>query len=66
MIKVIQLPIENVRKNLRSELKSVEGINNRADGCDSISDYTEGKADGIRLALYLLSKEEKRLSKEAL
>ncbi len=58
-VKEVHLPIENVTKKLRSELKSVEGINNRADGCDSISDYTEGKADGIRLALYLLSKEVK-------
>ncbi len=63
-IKEIQLPIENVKKKLRSELKSVEMSHALADGCDSNFHYTDGKADGIRLAIYLLSKEEQRLAKE--
>lgn len=64
-IKEIQLPIENVKKKLRSELKTVEISHALEDGADSNFHYTDGKADGIRLALYLLTKEEQRLSKEA-
>lgn len=65
MIKEIQLPLENVKKKLRSELKSVEIEHALEDGADSNFHYTDGKADGIRLALYLISKETQRLSKEA-
>ena len=62
-IKEIQLPLENITKKLRSELKSVEISHALADGADSNFHYTDGKADGIRLAIYLISKEEKRLAK---
>jgi hypothetical protein len=62
-IKEIQLPISNIKKKLRSELKSVEISHALADGADSNFHYTDGKADGIRLAIYLISKEEKRLAK---
>jgi hypothetical protein len=33
------------------------------DGADSNFHYTDGKADGIRLAIYLINKEETRLGK---
>jgi hypothetical protein len=33
------------------------------DGADSNFHYTDGKADGIRLALFLITKEEQRLGK---
>ena len=62
-IKEIQLPFENIKKKLRSELKSVEISHALADGADSNFHYTDGKADGIRLAIYLISKEEQRLAK---
>ena len=62
-IKEIQLPLENITKKLRSELKSVEISHALEDGADSNFHYTDGKADGIRLAIYLLSKEEERLAK---
>jgi hypothetical protein len=62
-IKEVQLPISNIKKKLRSELKSVEISHALADGADSNFHYTDGKADGIRLAIYLISKEEERLSK---
>jgi hypothetical protein len=61
-IKEIQLPFENVRNKLRSELKSVEISHALEDGADSNFHYTDGKADGIRLAIYLISKEEERLA----
>ena len=64
-IKEIQLPIDNIKKKLRKELKAEETSHALADGCDSNFHYTDGKADGIRLALYLISKEEQRLAKEA-
>ena len=64
-IKEIQLPLENIRQKLRSELKSVEITHALEDGADSNFHYTDGKADGIRLALFLITKEEQRLSKEA-
>ena len=62
-IKEIQLPLENITKKLRNELKSVEISHALEDGADSNFHYTDGKADGIRLAIYLLSKEEERLAK---
>ena len=62
-IKEVQLPISNIKKKLRSELKSVEISHALADGADSNFHYTDGKADGIRLAIYLISKEENRLAK---
>ena len=62
-IKEVQLPISNIKKKLRSELKSVEISHALADGADSNFHYTDGKADGIRLAIYLISKEEERLAK---
>lgn len=62
-IKEIQLPLENVRTKLRKELKSTEKSYELADGGDSNFHYLEGRADGLRFALYLLSKEETRLSK---
>lgn len=64
-IKEVQLPIENLKKKLRAELKSEEISHALADGADSNFHYTDGKADGIRLALYLISKEEQQLNKEA-
>ncbi len=63
-IKEIQLPIDNVKKKLRSELNSVEKAHALQDGADPNFHYAYGKADGIRLAIYLLTKEEKRLAKE--
>jgi len=62
-IKEVQLPFENIKKKLRSELKTVEISHALADGADSNFHYTDGKADGIRLAIYLISKEEQRLAK---
>lgn len=62
-IKEVQLPLDNIKKKLRSELKSVEISHALEDGADSNFHYTDGKADGIRLAIYLLSKEEERLAK---
>ena len=61
-IKEIQLPLENITKKLRNELKSVEISHALEDGADSNFHYTDGKADGIRLAIYLISKEEERLA----
>lgn len=61
-IKEVQLPLNNVQKKLRSELKSVETSHALEDGADSNFHYTDGKADGIRLAIYLISKEEERLA----
>lgn len=63
-IKEIQLPIENLKKKLRAELKGQESRYALADGADSNFQYIEGKADGLRLALYILSKEEERLERE--
>jgi hypothetical protein len=59
-IKEIQLPIENVKKKLRSELNTLEKAHAHADGADANFQYIEGKIDGIRLALYLISKEERK------
>jgi hypothetical protein len=53
----IESPIENLRKKLRLELKSVDVSYALADGGDSNFNYLAGKADGLRLAVYLLSKE---------
>lgn len=64
-IKEIQLPMENVKRKLRSELNTLEKAHAHADGADSNFHYIEGKIDGIRLAIYLINKEEQRLSKEA-
>jgi predicted nucleic acid-binding Zn-ribbon protein len=61
-IKEVQLPLENSKRKLRSELKSLEKAHANQDGADSNFHYTEGKIDGIRLAIYLISKEEQRLS----
>lgn len=65
-IKEVQLPIDNLRKKLRAELKSTETSYNLADGGDSNFHYLSGHMDGLRLAIYLLSKEEQRLSEVAL
>jgi hypothetical protein len=62
-IKEIQLPFENIKGKLRSELNAMEKAHANADGADSNFHYIEGKIDGIRLAIYLMSKEEKRLAK---
>lgn len=62
-IKEIQLPLENITKKLRDELKNVEKAHALQDGADPNFHYSYGKADGIRLAIYLISKEEKRLAK---
>lgn len=57
-IKEIQLPIENIKKKLRAELNTLEKAHALADGADANFHYIEGKVDGIRLSLYLISKEE--------
>ena len=62
-IKEIQLPFENIKKKLRSELNTLEKAHANADGADANFHYIEGKIDGIRLAIYLTSKEETRLAK---
>jgi hypothetical protein len=64
-IKEVQLPLDNLTKKLRAELKSTETSYNLADGGDSNFHYLAGQMDGLRLAIYLISKEEQRLSKEA-
>lgn len=67
-IKEVQLPLTNLINKLRVELKAEERRHALTDGCDSDFHYTDGKADGIRLAIYLINKEEKRmhnLDKEA-
>jgi hypothetical protein len=63
MIKEIQLPFENIRNNLLKELKSAEKKYKNADGGDSNFHYLEGISEGLRLAIYLINKEETRLGK---
>lgn len=62
-IKEVQLPFTNLQNKLEVLLKTEEKRHARADGCDSEFHYTEGKADGIRLAIYLIAKEERRVNK---
>ncbi len=59
-IREVELPLTNLQIKLHKELKVVEKWHDNTDGCDSNSHYTEGKADGIRLALKLIEKENKR------
>ena len=51
MIREVELPLTNLQVKLHKELKAVEKWNDNTDGCDSNFHYTDGKADGIRLAL---------------
>jgi hypothetical protein len=56
MITEVALPIENLKKKLRNELKATEISYGLADGADPDFNYLSGKADGLRLALYIISK----------
>jgi hypothetical protein len=58
-IREVELPLTNLQVKLRKELKSVEYWHDNTDGCDSNFHYTDGKADGIRLALYFIGREMK-------
>ena len=59
-IREVELPLTNLQVKLRKELKAVEKWHDNTDGCDSNFHYTDGKADGIRLALYFIGRENKR------
>lgn len=62
-IKEVQLPLDNLRKKLREELKDTEATPSTTQGGDLDFRYLEGVKDGLRLAIFFLSKEEQRLSK---
>jgi hypothetical protein len=63
-IREVELPLTNLQVKLHKELKAVEKWNDNTDGCDSNFHYTDGKADGIRLALKLIEKQMKQIGVE--